>query len=88
MENRMVKVWSRKDRKIALKVLEGHFVTPNSHISHYFDMTTLKTRANEARPVARLLAGKYSMSTHVDTIVCMDGMEVVGAYLAEELADA
>jgi len=88
MENRMVKVWSRKDRKIALKVIEGHFVTPNSHISHYFDMTTLKTRANEARPVARLLAGKYSMSTHVDTIVCMDGMEVVGAYLAEELADA
>ena len=88
MENRMVKVWSRKDRKIALKVIEGHFATPNSHISHYFDMTTLKTRANEARPVARLLAQKYSMSTLVDTIVCMDGMEVVGAYLADELTDA
>lgn len=88
MESRMIKIWSRKDSRIALKVIDGHFVTPNSHISHYFDMTTLKTRASEARAVAQLLAQKYSMSTIVDTIVCMDGMEVVGAYLAEELASA
>ena len=88
MESRMVKIWSRKDARIALKVYEGHFVTPNSHISHYFDMTTLKTRASEARAVAHLLAQKYSMSAIVDTIVCMDGMEVVGAFLAEELTAA
>lgn len=88
MENRMEKIWSRKDKRIALKVYQGHFVTPNSHISHYFDMTTLKTRASEARAVARILAQKYSMSTIVDTIVCMDGMEVVGAFLAEELTAA
>lgn len=88
MENRMNKFLSRQDSRIALKVIEGHFVTPNSHISHYFDMTTLKTRASEARAVAQLLAHKYSMSTIVDTIVCMDGMEVVGAFLAEELATA
>ncbi len=88
MESRMQKIWSRKDRRIALKVIDGHFATPNSHISHYFDMTTLRTRASEARAVAQLLAQKYSMSTIVDTIVCMDGMEVVGAYLAEELTKA
>lgn len=88
MESRMQKIWSRKDRRIALKVIEGHFATPNSHITHYFDMTTLKTRASEARAVAQLIAQKYSMSTIVDTIVCMDGMEVVGAYLAEELTKA
>lgn len=88
MENRMVKILSRQDRRIALKVIDGHFVTPNSHITHYFDMTTLKTRASEARAVAQLLAQKYSMNTIVDTIVCMDGMEVVGAYLAEELSTA
>lgn len=88
MESRMIKIWSRQDSRIALKVIDGHFVTPNSHISHYFDMTTLKTRASEARAVAQLLAQKYSMSTIVDTIVCLDGMEVVGAYLAEELATA
>ena len=88
MESRMIKIWSREDSRIALKVIDGHFVTPNSHITHYFDMTTLKTRASEARAVAHLLAQKYSMSTIVDTIVCMDGMEVVGAYLAEELSSA
>lgn len=88
MESRMYKVLSRQDSRVALKVIDGHFVTPNSHISHYFDMTTLKTRASEARAVAQILAHKYSMSTIVDTIVCMDGMEVVGAYLAEELSSA
>jgi len=88
MENRIEKIWSRKDNRIALKVYQGHFVTLNSHISHYFDMTTLKTRASEARAVAHMLAQKYSMSTIVDTIVCMDGMEIVGAYLAEELTAA
>lgn len=88
MESRMYKILSRQDSRIALKVIDGHFVTPNSHITHYFDMTTLKTRASEARAVAQVLAQKYSMNTIVDTIVCMDGMEVVGAYLAEELANA
>ena len=88
MENRMYKILSRQDSRIALKVIDGHFVTPNSHITHYFDMTTLKTRAAEARAVAQILAQKYSMNTIIDTIVCMDGMEVVGAYLAEELANA
>lgn len=88
MESRMQKIWSRKDKRIALKVYKGHFATPNSHISHYFDMTTLKTRASEARAVAQVLAQKYSMSTVVDTIVCMDEMQIVGAYLAEELSAA
>lgn len=88
MESRMYKILSRQDSRVALKVIEGHFVTPNSHISHYFDMTTLKARASEAKAVAQILAHKYSMNTIIDTIVCLDGMEVVGAYLAEELSTA
>lgn len=87
-ENRMHKIYSKEGRQIALKVYEGHFATPHSHITHYFDMTTLRTRASEAHAVARVLASHYEMNTIVDTIICMDGMEVVGAYLAEELTNA
>ena len=51
-------------------------------------MTTMKTRQNEAMAAARAMSEKYVASTVVDTIVCMDGMEVIGAYMAEELTRA
>ena len=38
--------------------------------------------------MASSLAANYEASIPVDTIVCMDGLEVVGAYLAEELTKA
>ena len=41
-----------------------------------------------AQEVAKSLAGDYVNSTVVDTIVCMDGTEVVGAYLAQEFENA
>lgn len=88
MENRMYKIFSSYNRKIALKVYEGHFATPHSHITHYFDMSTLRTRASEAEAVAEVLSGKYEMTTIVDTIVCIDGTEVIGAYLAKCLTSA
>lgn len=88
MESRMEKIWAKQDKRIALKVYKGHFATPSSHISHYFDMTTLKSRASESRAVAQVLAQKYSHTTVVDTIVCMDRTEIIGGFLAEELMNA
>lgn len=88
MESRMFKVLSKLDRTVALKVIPGHFVTNHSHISHYIDLMTLKSRLNEAKAAAKILAQYYSSSTIVDTIVCIDGCEVIGACLAEELTKA
>ena len=48
----------------------------------------MRTRSAEARRIAEALADNYQVSTPVDTIVCMDGLEVIGAYLAEELTKA
>ena len=48
----------------------------------------MKSRSSEARRIAQALAANYEASIPVDTIVCMDGLEVVGAYLAEELTKA
>lgn len=71
-----------------LKVIPGHFVTPNSHINNYIDLTTMKTRQSEAVEVAKAISETYASSTIVDTIVCMDGMEVIGAFLADRLTRA
>ena len=87
MESRMFKVYAKADPGVALKVIPGHFATNHSHINYYIDLTTLKARQNEAEAAARLLA-YYSSYTIVDTIVCLDGCEVIGAYLAEELTKA
>lgn len=73
---------------VPLKVTPGHFATNHAHVNYYLDMTTLKARQSEAQEVARALVGAYVYNTVVDTIVCLDGMQVVGAYLAEELTRA
>ena len=88
MEARMFKVYAKGDEKIQLKIISGHFITSQSHITHYLDMTTMKTRCAEAAQIARLLSAKYEATTPVDSIICLDGLEVVGAFLAEELAKA
>lgn len=88
MESKIFKIYARSDERIQLKIYPGHFATPQSHITHYLDMTTMKSRCSEARHIAQALSKNYEASIPIDTIVCMDGLEVVGAYLAEELTKA
>lgn len=85
METKMIKISARNDSRIQLRVYPGHFATPQSHITHYLDIVAMKSRCTEARSVAQALSANYEYSIPVDTIVCMDGLEVVGAYMAEEL---
>lgn len=88
MEDRVIKINAPMNNKIVLKVVPGHFATNNSHLNYYLDMTTIKSRQSEAKEVAKALKLEYVCNTIVDTIVCMDGCEVIGAYLAEELSEA
>ena len=86
IRDRMVKFYAKDDNTITLNATPGHFATSSSHINFYIDVTRLKVRANEAREAARSIKNKMLHHvTTVDTIVCMDGTEVLGAYLAEEL---
>ena len=75
MESRMTKISARGDKKIQLKVIPGHFATPQSHITHYLDLTTMRSRSSEALRVAEALAANYETSIPVDTIICMSGLE-------------
>ena len=74
-----------KNRNLFLRVASGHFATNHSHINYYIDVTTQKTRLSEAMAVAKELVSYYKSSTIVDTILCLDGTEVIGACLANEL---
>ena len=74
-----------KRRNLFLRVSKGHFATSHSHINYYIDVTTQKTRLSEATAVANELVTYYTANTIVDTILCLDGMQVIGTCLAEEL---
>lgn len=69
---------------VPLRVARGHFATNHSHINYYIDITNQKVRLADAKAVAAELA-KNLANTQVDTILCMDGMTLVGACLAEAL---
>lgn len=87
MENKIIKINAPSNKKLVLRVIPGHFATNNSHINQYIDLTMTKTRQSEAMEVAKDMAKHYVNSTVVDTIVCLDGCEVIGAYLAQELTN-
>ena len=84
----VIKIESKVHPNVILRVIPGHFATPNSHVNYYLDMTALKARQSEASAVAVELSKQISATTVVDTIVCMDGCEIVGSFLAEELTKA
>lgn len=74
-----------KNKNVFLRVRKGHFATMHSHINYYIDVTTQKTRLSEANAVAKEMVSAYRARTIVDTILCLDGTEVIGACVAEEL---
>lgn len=88
MESKAMRVVSRESSKLELKVIPGHFATNHSHINYYIDMTTIKCRQSAAQEAAKAIVKEYVTTTPIDTIICMDGCETIGAYLAEELTDA
>ena len=87
MESRLRDIRSKVNPKARIKVMEGHFATSHSHINTYIDMSTVKCRHNNARETAKTLAEKYVTTLSVDTIICLDGTEMIGAYMAEILSD-
>ena len=74
-----------KRKNVFLRVSRGHFATSHSHLNYYIDVSAQKARLSEASAIASELVSYYSQSTVVDTILCLDGTEVIGTCLASEL---
>lgn len=80
--------YETKRRNLFLRVAKGHFATNDRHSNYYIDVVAQKARLSEAKAVAEELSSYFYHSTIVDTILCLDGTEVIGACLAEELTKA
>ncbi len=86
IKDKLIKYYSRNDRSILLNAARGHFATSNSHINYFIDITRIKIRIGEAKESARALRQKLLYHVvEVDTICCLEGTEVLGAFLGEEL---
>lgn len=79
------RVSTKLDRTIFIDVAPGHFATNHSHINMYVDLTHIKTNQMGAKNAAALLAGQYQNNV-VDTILCLEGTNVLGAFMAQELS--
>lgn len=80
--------YETKRKNLYLRVARGHFATVNCHSNYYIDVVAQKSRMSEAQAVAEELRSYFYQNTVVDTILCLDGTEVIGACLAEQLSQA
>lgn len=71
--------------QLKLEIYKGHYATAHGHANYYIDIANNKANLGQARAVAKELAKKYKNTTLIDTILCLDGMEVIAACLASEL---
>ncbi len=76
-----------KGRNLFLRVSPGHFATSHSHINYYIDVTMQKSRLSEAKAVADELVSYYSSNTIIDTILCLDGTQVIATCMADKLTN-
>lgn len=80
-----VRKYATKRNNLHLRVALGHFATSNCHSNYYIDVVSQKARLSEAKAVAEELSSYYYTNTIVDTVLCLDGTEVIGACLANYL---
>ena len=77
--------YATKRNNLFLRVGKGHFATNNRHSNYYIDVVAQKARLSEAQAVAEELSSYFYQSTVVDTVLCLDGTEVIGTCLADKL---
>lgn len=87
MESRMQTIQSGKNSKVQIGVIPGHYATNHSHVNYYVDMTSIKTSMKMAKEAAQELGSTY-VNTPIDTIICLEGTEILGGFLAEYLSQA
>ena len=86
MENRMTLIQAETNKHISVGIMPGHFATNHSHVNYYLDMTAIKTSFKMAKEAAYELSKEFA-STDIDTIICLESTEILGAFLANCLSE-
>ncbi len=77
-----------KHPNFPLRLAKGHFATGHSHLNYYIDFTMSKHRLSEAQAGAKILCNQIPSTQVIDTILCLDGTEMIGTCMATELSRA
>ena len=85
MNNDIYELISARNRNVTIRSVEGHFATQHSHVSHFIDMTRVKSETVSARAAAELFAGRFR-NEPVETIITLEHTKMIGGFLADELA--
>jgi len=80
--------YETKRKNLYLRVARGHFAIGGRHSNYYIDVVAQKSRLSEAKATAEELRSYFAYTTVVDTILCLDGTEVIGTCLADQLTKA
>ncbi len=72
------------NRRIKLTIYQGHYATSHAHVDTYISMTEIRTDAAMAKEAADELANRLRY-TKIDTIVCLECTQIIGAFLSREL---
>ena len=80
-----VSVPAKGNRRIKLNIYPGHYATSHAHVDHYISMTEVRTNAAMASETADMLAKQFRY-TQIDTIICLEYTQNIGAFLAKELS--
>lgn len=77
--------YGTKRNNLFLRAAKGHFATSDRHCNYYIDVVAQKARLSEAQAIAKELHSYIYSNTMVDTVLCLDGTEVIGTCLADQL---
>lgn len=80
-------ITSRRDDRVFIHVMPGHFISSNNHMNYYIGTSDVKHNHEVSVDAAMLLAEYYNTNDiDVDTVLCLYETQTLGAYLAHELA--
>ena len=82
-----IRIISHANKRLYADAIPGHFATNHSHINYYVDMSEIKHNMSMALEAARSIAFHFS-AVSVDTLLCLEGTEYIGADLARELSSS
>lgn len=86
MENEIT-ITSKRDERVFIHAVPGHYVTANAHINYYVGTSDIKHNHSVSVDTAKMMAEYYkARDIDVDTVLCLYETQALGAYLAHELA--